>query len=290
MPIILSQRVEYESDYDDVPYSVYHFPRRYVNQIRVGNRFIYYQGNRHKQDHRYYFGCGVVGDIVATPSDDSYLAKIIDGRPFPKKVPIYEPDGSGYIESRGFEAVRRSERPPWQNSIRPISVEAFNTILDFAETSRDVSKVAAAIESADQLESLRRLNDHYSTLEPEIRARRVELHLDRGKSVTDCLKNLLGGRCQVCGEIGFEKKDGTNYIESHHLTQVASLQAGSLCSNNIVLLCANCHREIHHGAQVDVSADDEYIYVKLSSHEARIRRNTIEYLESVHQSIQQHGA
>ncbi|MEM7474704.1 MAG: HNH endonuclease [Planctomycetota bacterium] len=286
MPIILSQRVEYESDYDDVPYSVYHFPRRYINQIGVGNRFIYYQGNRHKQEHRYYFGCGVVGDIVTTPSGGSFLAKIIDGRPFSKKVPIYEPDGGGYIESRGFDSVRRSERPPWQNSIRPISTEAFNAILDFAKTPRSISKITAAIECADQLESIRRLNKHYSTLEPEIRARRVELHLDRGKSVTDCLKNLLGGECQVCGEKGFQKKDGTTYVESHHLTQVATLQPGILCSDNIVLLCANCHREIHYGAEVEVSADHEYIFVRLSRYEARIRRNTIEYLESIYQSRQ----
>jgi len=60
MKIILSQRIDIESEYQDVPFSSYHFPKRYRNQIHPGDQFIYYQGDRYKKEHRYYFGCGVI--------------------------------------------------------------------------------------------------------------------------------------------------------------------------------------------------------------------------------------
>jgi hypothetical protein len=61
MKIILSQRVDTISSYEDIPFSRYHFPKRYLNQIHQGDQFIYYQGNKGVKEQRYYFGCGVVG-------------------------------------------------------------------------------------------------------------------------------------------------------------------------------------------------------------------------------------
>ena len=49
MKIILSQRIDTDTDYEDVPFETYHFPKRYRTQIRPGDRFIYYQGNRYKR-------------------------------------------------------------------------------------------------------------------------------------------------------------------------------------------------------------------------------------------------
>lgn len=46
-------------------------------------------------------------------------------------MPIYLPDG-GYIEQLGFETVRKSITPPWQSSIRPLSQEAYDYILNAA--------------------------------------------------------------------------------------------------------------------------------------------------------------
>jgi hypothetical protein len=45
MNIILAQRIDYESGYEDIPFQLYHFPKRYRNQIRCGDMFIYYQGD-----------------------------------------------------------------------------------------------------------------------------------------------------------------------------------------------------------------------------------------------------
>jgi len=67
MLLILSQRIDIEPLYDDIPFIRYHFPERYRGQICKGDYFIYYQGNRHRKEHRYYYGCGIIGDITHAP-------------------------------------------------------------------------------------------------------------------------------------------------------------------------------------------------------------------------------
>ena len=131
MPIILSQRIDLVSDYKDKPYFRYHFPKRYRNQVKTGDIFIYYQGDRKKRVNRYYFGCGVIGEITPDKKGDgSRNAEIRFGVEFPQKVPIYFVSLEGkYYESLGFNSVRKRPNPVFQNSIRKISVLAFAKIV-----------------------------------------------------------------------------------------------------------------------------------------------------------------
>lgn len=205
MPVILSQRIDTASDYEDVPFRTYHFPARYRRQVKPGDQFVYYQGNRHRRAHRYYFGCGVVGRIVERVDGASFDADLIDSRRFAAPVPIYNPDG-GFLESLGFATVRKSENPPWQNSIRPLSEEAMEAILAAADIDAASLNVASEIESQTaELHALETLNDRYGSLSPEIRRQRVATHLDRGVAVTASLKKLLGPTCQICGWEGVSK-------------------------------------------------------------------------------------
>lgn len=134
MKIILSQRVDSESEYSgDELFKVYHYPRRYRKQIHPGDVFIYYQGNRYDKTQRYYFGTGVIGNI-RSEDDDNYYAELLDTIRFERIVPIYLPD-KGYIEQLGYETVRNSINPPWQSSIRPLSEQAYQYIIEHAGTS-----------------------------------------------------------------------------------------------------------------------------------------------------------
>ena len=130
MIVVLSQKVDSESEYADKLFDLYHYPARYRNQLHKGDIFVYYQGNRFDKSQRYYFGIGIVGDI-STPDGKNYYAKLINCRRFEKKVPIYLPDG-GYIEQLGYNTVRKNINPPWQSSVRPISQKAFDYILNSA--------------------------------------------------------------------------------------------------------------------------------------------------------------
>jgi hypothetical protein len=129
MYIILSQRRDIKSQYRDRLFTVYHFPPKYKNQIHTGDKFIYYQGDRYSKANRYYYGTGKIGKIYKT-CEDNYYAELIDCKKFNSTVSIYAHEG--YIETFGYEIVRKSPNPPWQSSIRPLSYEAAKYILDRA--------------------------------------------------------------------------------------------------------------------------------------------------------------
>jgi hypothetical protein len=82
------------------------------------------------------------------------------------------------------------------------------------------------------------------------------LQIERGP-IGAAVKKLNGHRCQICFALGsdphaFRKKDGTPYIEAHHVMPVSERQVGSLSASNVMTLCANHHRQLHYG---DVSVE-----------------------------------
>jgi 5-methylcytosine-specific restriction endonuclease McrA len=280
MPIILSQHIDYDSEYEDIPFSIYHYPKRYRNQIRPGDVFIYYQGDRQKKENRYYFGYGVIGSIDISPNGEHYYANIIDGMSFPQKVPIYKPTG-GFYESIAYQTVRNSQIPPWQNSIRKLSDAAFKEILTATKLGVEILCDASDIEKQeDPIYSLILLNDRYSNYSPEKKNKIISAHIDRGKSVTNSLKAILGATCQICGITGFQKNNGERYIEAHHLAQLSQNLSNSLCTDNIILVCPNCHREIHYGKNVCIEDRGLHISIVLSNVSSLITKNTILYLQS----------
>lgn len=149
MFIILSQKIDSESVYSgDEVFKMYHYPKRYRNQIHTGDTFIYYQGNRYDKSQRYYFGTGKIGKIQIEDSEN-YYAQLIEVRPFQNKVSIYLKD-NGYVEQLGYETVRRSKNPPWQSSIRPLSEEAYNYILKLSGIMESIPEYDAKLKKAVQ--------------------------------------------------------------------------------------------------------------------------------------------
>ena len=56
------------------------------------------------------------------------------------------------------------------------------------------------------------------------------------------------GSCERCKRSApfTRKKDGTPYLEVHHIVQLAN--DGEDTVENALALCPNCHRELHYGA------------------------------------------
>lgn len=148
MLVILSQKVDSESLYSDELFASYHYPARYKNQLHEGDIFVYYQGNRYDKSQRYYFGTGTVGKI-RTMDGENYYAELTNCLHFKEKIPIYLPDG-GYIEQLGYRSVRNNINPPWQSSVRPLSREAYDYILNAANIN-----LAPEITDADSVDILK---------------------------------------------------------------------------------------------------------------------------------------
>ena len=59
------------------------------------------------------------------------------------------------------------------------------------------------------------------------------------------------GVCECCGKPApFFRKNGTPYLEHHHLKSIAT--GGSDTPENSVGLCPNCHRALHHSRDADL--------------------------------------
>lgn len=149
MLVVLSQRIDTESAYEDELFRTYHYPSRYRNQLHEGDRFVYYQGNRYERNQRYYFGIGTISQI-STVDKENYYATLDNCKRFSQKVPIYLPDG-GYIEQLSYQEVRKSINPPWQSSIRPLSEQAYNYILNQASTLEDIGPASAMEDMKEHL-------------------------------------------------------------------------------------------------------------------------------------------
>lgn len=54
-----------------------------------------------------------------------------------------------------------------------------------------------------------------------------------------------GGRCEHCGELGFEKPGGDRYLETHHIIALAEQGPDTLA--NVIALCPSHHRDAHYG-------------------------------------------
>lgn len=165
MLIILSQKIDTESAYSDELFDTYHYPARYKNQIHEGDTFVYYQGNRYAQEQRYYFGVGRIGKI-RTEDGENYYAALLKVKRFKNKVPIYLSEGH-YIEELGYETVRKSLRPPWQSSVRPLSQSAFDCIISRAEALLDVKKEETVEELKEKLKDA--IRHFYQGNDPAIR-------------------------------------------------------------------------------------------------------------------------
>jgi predicted HNH restriction endonuclease len=285
VPIILSQRIDTQSEYKDIPYQMYHYPKKYRHQVKTGDIFVYYQGDRTKKENRYYYGYGVIGKIEVSEDGEEYFAYIVEGKTFPNKVPIYHPSG-GFYESLGYDKVRKKNNPGWLSSVRQLSEDAYNAILkDAGITNDELIKIVATIEEIEQddnpLKILNYFNEKYKDYQPQKRNKMINSHIDRGRGVTEALKQILGAKCQICGWEGFEKKNGEKYIEAHHLSQLSLNQVNSLCSDNVILLCPNCHRKIHHAKNVRIKDLGGKILILLEERETVIHKNTINYLKDV---------
>ena len=249
MPLILNQK-RYALDFDDIVGEQYHFPQKYRSYIQTGETFVYYHPSEGTPDpDRYYFGMGRVGTVRRDPDRSGHLyAEILDYVPFGVDVPFTD-DSGRYLERRPNAGTR------FFSSARRADQEVVERILAGAEIEHGALEEFGSVEELDNVDQiLADLNQRYGDLEPRAYKRLVS-QIDRPTSISRALKKKLGYSCQVCGVDGFRTRTGGEYAEAHHLRQLHKLVPGSLATENVLIVCATCHRKLHH-ASVDVRSVD----------------------------------
>lgn len=100
----------------------------------------------------------------------------------------------------------------------------------------------------------------------------------RPGSIANYLKKLLNFRCQLCGILGFKKKNGSKYIESHHIYELHELIPGSYCSDNIIIVCPTCHKKIHYAKVLFEICEDNVFKININGNNYDVERNMLSKL------------
>jgi 5-methylcytosine-specific restriction endonuclease McrA len=117
-------------------------------------------------------------------------------------------------------------------------------------------------------------NEEYQKITP-YRRKRISEEIARPGMITDYIKQLNNYTCQICKEKGFKQINGTIYIEAHHIMELHKLIPGSYCSDNIIIVCANCHRKMHYAKIFLEKLDDRRILVCINENVFEFQRNII---------------
>jgi predicted HNH restriction endonuclease len=67
----------------------------------------------------------------------------------------------------------------------------------------------------------------------------------RDPQIREAVKRRAGGKCEFCGELGFQCSNCERYVECHHIIALADQGADRM--TNVIALCPNHHREAHFG-------------------------------------------
>jgi hypothetical protein len=168
------------------------------------------------------------------------------------------------------ESEFKHVRVPLQTATIPLQPRAFEYLIKLAGVS------AGGI--GPRLDDLIALELNYADATPELRefiSRRVE----RGP-IGERVKAKRGYRCQLCEVLGrepiaFQTSSGRSYAEAHHVIPVSRMERGSLSILNVMVLCPNHHRQVHHGDfVVQTDAEDHWI-VKLDGARHKVEKTLI---------------
>ena len=211
------------------------------------------------------------------PDDDAYVV------PFPSIEPLLRKE---YLGKSGRWHGRIDNRIQINREGLSIPSAEYHNAFSFLDSyENDVTSAITDVSNNDALEEeLRRLLQRIEAFDRRYREvtpykqRRVSEEIARPGEITDYLKKTARYSCQVCGESGFLQRNGTPYIEAHHIAELQELVPGSYCSDNIIVVCATCHKKLHYA---DVSyrlLDSERVSVNINGTPYPISRHCLRAL------------
>lgn len=118
------------------------------------------------------------------------------------------------------------------------TVREFLDSVDKLSTDTSTGSVEAIPDAIDDLDG------EIGNERPERRNSKSS-YIVRDPEVRRSVIKRANGRCEFCGAEGFERDDGSRFVEAHHIIHLAKQGPDTL--ENVIGLCPNHHREAHFG-------------------------------------------
>jgi len=166
-----------------------------------------------------------------------------------------------------------------------MSISAYYNAFEYLEEESDgestipeepeaLYDIGEEIKLADLVQRIQLINERYRQAAPH-KQKQISERVARPNALTDYLKRFRNYTCQICRQVGFVQTNKLRYIETHHIIELHKLTPGSLCSDNIVVVCANCHRKFHYAHVVYKTANVNLVSIEINGECFTFERNVI---------------
>jgi hypothetical protein len=148
------------------------------------------------------------------------------------------------------------------------------------EELKRIEERGVRVRSRIDLEAVEALLAAYAAKTPEQLERAVK-YVERGP-IGRIAKEITDYKCQLCAPSlppAFVGKNGKPYVEAHHVEAVAGLRQSTLGLHNILVLCANHHRQLHYGRSCEVSDSGAHFELVLDGEAYRIAKLKFEKID-----------
>jgi 5-methylcytosine-specific restriction protein A len=188
-----------------------------------------------------YFGEGQVGDMVLQRGNLAIASHAADG----KSLLLFRTtkDGLRFLGEMVYEKHHIEQAPDREGKQRDAIVFELRPLSAIVETSEETSET----EPPKTLEELRALAKAAAGINPASKTAGVRNIYQRSRDVRNYVLARAAGHCEGCKTPApFVRKDGTPYLEPHHIRRVSD--GGPDDPSFVIALCPNCHRRVHAGA------------------------------------------
>lgn len=187
-----------------------------------------------------YFGEGQIGDMPWVRGNRAVAAHTAEGRSLLLFRKVRE--GLRFEDEMVYEGHQVRRAPDREGNMRDAIVFELRP-LDAINEAVD----ADPVDMTPVLNELRARAYASADTNPKAGKQITGTAYERARDVKAYVLARASGACEGCDQPApFQRKDGTPYLEPHHLYRVSD--GGPDHPAHVIALCPTCHRRVHHGA------------------------------------------
>ncbi|WP_116654400.1 HNH endonuclease [Pelagibacterium sediminicola] len=187
-----------------------------------------------------YFGAGQIGDMEMKRGNAAIANHSADGKSLLLFIDLGKGKGLRFHGEMVCEAYHIERAPDRNGDERNAIVFELRDLDSVVEEVENTTPVAASL----NVLRARALAD--AKLVTTVQGAIVRNVYERSRGVRDYVLARAAGHCEGCGTPApFKRKDGSPYLEPHHLHRVSD--GGPDHPAHVISLCPNCHRRVHAG-------------------------------------------